>query len=227
MAQIKTKQEIEKVKKACQITDKIFSILLKQDLRKYTETELRDFILLQIKKHNVTPSFPPIVTSGGHAGNDIHPKPTIEKLTGFVIIDFGVVYKKYMSDMTRTIFIGKPNKKEREIYALVLQAQEEAAAQLAPGTKCAAADAHARKVFGEHSKYFIHTLGHGVGTRIHEAPRIFFKRTRPFVREGMILTVEPGLYVPNRYGIRIEDTYVITHKGALTLTKSPKKLILF
>ncbi len=227
MAQIKTKQEIEKVKKACQITDKIFSILLKQDLRKYTEIELRDFILFQIKKHKVTPSFPPIVTSGPRAGNDIHPKPTKEKLSGFVIIDFGVVYKKYMSDMTRTVFIGKPNKKEKDIYTLVLQAQEEAAAHLVPGTKCAAADAHARKVLGKHSKYFIHTLGHGVGTRIHEAPRIFFKRTLPFVREGMILTVEPGLYVPNRYGIRIEDTYVITENDAKALTKSSKKLIVF
>ncbi len=226
MAQIKTKAEIAKIKKACGITDALFSKIV-SDFYFQTEIELQQFIVSEIKKRKLKPSFPPIVISGKQAGNDIHPKPTGAKLKGFVIIDFGVVYQGYMSDMTRTIYVGTPAKKDIAIYDLVLKAKQTAELCIFPGIKCAVADEAARNTFGEYKKYFIHTLGHGVGRRIHEAPKVFFKRTKPYFREGMVVTIEPGLYIKNKLGIRIEDTGVVTKKGFVALTRSNKKLLIF
>ncbi len=226
MAVIKTKKEIQKVQKACQITDAIFKKIV-GNFYFQTEIELRDFIVTEIKRRGFKPSFPPIVSSGPRAGNEIHPQSTPAKLKGFVIIDFGVVYEKYMSDMTRTVFVGKPTKKERAIYTLVLKSKQAAEKVVRSGAKCALADFVARDAFGAYAKYFIHTLGHGVGTRIHEAPRIYWKRLRPTFKENMIFTIEPGVYIKNRLGIRIEDTYVVTKKGAKALTHSSQKLLIF
>lgn len=229
MAQIKTKEEILKIKKACQITDAIFEKILKNfnfKTKTKTEIELRDFILLEIKKRNLKTSFKPIVTSGKRAGNEIHPQPTTSKLSGFVIIDFGVVYQKYMSDMTRTIYVGTPNKKEKDLYNKLLTSQINAIGISKAGEKCASIDAYVRKFLGKDTKYFIHTLGHGVGTRIHELPRLYYKQTKSTLKDNMIITIEPGLYIKNKLGMRIEDTCLITKKGCIPLTKSSKKLIM-
>lgn len=225
MAQIKTKEEITKIKKACQITDSIFSLLLRQDLCGMTEIELRDFILSQIKKRGLKPSFPPIVTSGKRAGKEIHPQPTDKKLEGFVIIDFGVIYEKYMSDMTRTIFVGKPTKEEEMIYDIILRGELLGILGSRVDEKCADVDDLVRGSLGKYKKYFIHMLGHGVGTKIHEEPKLYFKLTKPVLKENMVITIEPGVYIKNKLGIRIEDTCLITSKGCVPLTKSPKDLI--
>lgn len=226
MAIIKTTQEILRIKKACQITDDIFSVVLIQDLKNMTEVELRDFILGQIKKRGLKKSFKPIVTSSKQAGNEIHPfSPTNKKLKGFVIMDFGVIYQKYMSDMTRTIYVGTPNKKEKYLYNKLLASQIGAMKISRIGEKCASIDAYVRKFLGNDAKYFIHTLGHGVGTRIHESPRIYYKKTKPVIKENMVITIEPGLYIKNKLGMRIEDTCLITKKGCIPLTKSPKGFI--
>ncbi len=225
MAHSKTKTELQKIAKACQITDQIFKKIITKFVWK-TERELQAYIRTEIHKRGLRPSFPPIVTSGVRAGNDIHPKPTDEKLEGFVIIDFGVIYEGYMSDMTRTIFVGKPTKRDKELYALVLRSKQASEAYVLPDVKAAFADLRAREVLGEYNQYFIHTLGHGVGTRIHEAPRIYWRRERPYFRENMVVTVEPGIYIPDTLGIRIEDTGVITQHGYKHLTKSPLELII-
>lgn len=235
MAQIKTSTEIKKVKKACTATDEIFlaiikhikknKIIQKSAVYKITETELRDFILDEIKKRGLKPSFPPIVTSGKRAGNDIHPTPTDKRITGFVIIDFGVVYEKYMSDMTRTIYVGSPTKEERKLYDTVLKSYIASVACARIGIKCAHVDTTSRLKLGDLAKYFIHMLGHGVGTKIHENPKIYHKITRPVLKENMIITIEPGIYIKNKCGIRIEDTCCIGRHGCVPLTMSPKKLI--
>ncbi len=228
MSQIKTKEEIIKIKRACKITDAIFSLILRQGLKSMTEMELRDFILMQIKKRGLKPSFKPIVTSGPHAGNEIHPfNPTNKKLSGFVIIDFGVVYQRYMSDMTRTIYVGTTNQKEKDIYHKLLASQIGAIKMGKIGTRCSDLDLYVREFLGKDKKYFIHTLGHGVGTKIHESPRLYYKKTRPKLKENMVITIEPGLYIKNKLGMRIEDTCLITKKGCLLLTKSSKELIIF
>lgn len=225
MAQVKTTEEIQKIKKACQITDNIFTLLLKQNLAQMTEVELRDFIFTQIKKRGFKPSFPPIVASGVRAGNEIHPQPTDKKLEGFVIIDFGVVYEKYMSDMTRTIFIGIPTPEQKKLYNSILKSEELGIAISVSGIHCADVDEVVRNSLGKYKKYFVHMLGHGVGTRIHEEPKLYFKLTKPIFRENMVITIEPGIYIKNKLGIRIEDTCYITKKGCIALTKSPKGLI--
>ena len=228
MALQKTKKEIASVAKACKITDEIFSDII-GFFRFTTERELMLYIRREIKKRGLREAFPPIVSGGARAGNEIHPKSTDSVLEGFVIIDFGVRINGYCSDMTRTIFVANENKrpsaKDRALYKLVLASKEKSAKLAKPGAKCAAADAAARKVLGVYKKYFIHTLGHGVGKRIHEKPRMYFKRTEDVFLENMIVTVEPGIYIPGVLGIRIEDTYVVTKKGLQSLTKSPKSLI--
>lgn len=223
---IKTKKEIESIVRACTITDEIFSIVVKKFRSFKTEIELRDFIVTEIKKRKLKPSFPPIVTSGSRAGNDIHPQPTKEKLNGFVILDFGVIYKGYMSDMTRTVFVGNPTVKDKDIYAKVLDTQEKTMAHLRDGIRASVGDIFAREHLGSLSKYFIHTLGHGVGTRIHESPKLW-RNSKHFLRTNMVVTNEPGIYIPNKLGIRIEDTLVVTDGKPKILTKSTKKLLVF
>lgn len=226
MAQVKTKPEIKKVKMACRITDAIFTNLCKmKNLSKFTEIELRDFILSEIKKRGLRPSFTPIVTSGPRAGNDIHPKPTDKKLNGFVILDFGVRYEGYCSDMTRMLFVGKITKTQKEIYTQVLRSYKMSIKMVKEGVPCADLDIKARKVLGKYQKYFVHMLGHGVGKRIHEEPKIFCKLEKPVLKAGMIITIEPGIYIKNKLGIRIEDTILVTKNGFEPLTKSPTKLI--
>jgi Xaa-Pro aminopeptidase len=224
MAQVKRKDEIKNIKKACRVTDAIFSKIIK-DFKFKTEIELKDFILQEIKKRGLKPSFPPIVTSGFRAGNEIHPKATPHKLFGFVIIDFGVIYEKYMSDMTRTIFVGVPSREQKEIYKLILQSQELGINISLSGIYCADIDEIVRNSLGKYKKYFIHMLGHGVGKRIHENPKLYYKLTKPILKAGMIITIEPGIYIKNKLGIRIEDTCLITKKGCMALTKSSKELI--
>ena len=226
MALQKTKTEIANVAKACKITDEIFKQIT--DFFCFTtERELMLYIRREIKKRGLREAFPPIVSGGERAGNEIHPKSTNAVLEGFVIIDFGVRINGYCSDMTRTIFVGKPTRQDLVMYKLVLVSKEKSAKLAKPGAKCAAADAAARKVLGSYKKYFIHTLGHGVGKRIHEKPRMYFKRTEDVFLENMIVTVEPGIYIPKKLGIRIEDTYVVEKKGLRALTRSPQKLLIF
>lgn len=226
MALQKTNSEIKNIEKACKITDEIFSQVVSNFFFE-TERELALYIRREIKKRGLREAFPPIVTSGGRAGNDIHPKPTNEKLEGFVIIDFGVRVKKYCSDMTRTVFVGKPTKKDIALYSKVLKSKKSGEKKVRPNKICADADMASRKELGTLSKYFIHTLGHGVGRRIHELPRMYFKRDKDIFLENMVVTVEPGIYIPNKLGIRIEDTYLVTKNGARPLTKSTQKLLIF
>ena len=222
----KTISEIRSIEKACQVTDEIFSALIK-NFSFTTERELYLWIRREIKSRGLREAFPPIVSGGARAGNAIHPKTTEEKLEGFVIIDFGVRVNGYCSDMTRTIFVGKPTRQDLVKYKRVSDAKKAGEKIARVSVQCAAADAAARSSMGMYKKYFIHTLGHGVGKRIHEKPIIFYKRMEPVFVEGSVVTIEPGIYIPNRLGIRIEDTYLVEKKGVRPLTKSSQKLLVF
>ena len=223
---IKTADEIANIEKACRITDAIFSLVVK-DFRFSSERELALFLRKEIKRLGLREAFPPIVTSGPRAGNEIHPKYTDAAMEGFVIIDFGLRVNGYCSDMTRTIFVGTPTENDKKLYNLVASAKKAGEKKVRAGASCAAADAAARASFGSYKKYFIHTLGHGVGKRIHEQPIIFYKRTEPVFEENSVVTIEPGIYIPKKLGIRIEDTYVIEKKGPRALTRSPQTLLVF
>lgn len=229
MAIIKTKKEQGSIKNACKVTDQIFSELVRE-LRKgiyRTENDLARAIRKKIRLRYLRPAFPPIVTSGPRAGNEIHPKPTNELLSGFVIIDFGVRVDGYCSDMTRTIFFGDPTPKDIDLYETVLKGQMIGVNSVRNNVSCFEADKNVREFFGSYKKYFIHTLGHGVGKRIHEKPMIYEKRVSGFFQNGMVVTIEPGIYIPKKLGIRIEDTLLVSNNKAIIYTKTTKKLIVF
>jgi Xaa-Pro aminopeptidase len=145
---------------------------------------------------------------------------------GFVTMDFGIIHKGYCSDMTRTVFLGKPKPEERKAYEAVLEAQENAVNAVAPGASCAEVDEAARSVLRREglAEFFTHSTGHGVGLEIHEPPRVGAGQTAR-LQPGMVITIEPGIYLAGKFGIRIEDMVAVTRSGGHVLTPAPKALI--
>jgi len=145
---------------------------------------------------------------------------------GFVILDFGVILHGYCSDMTRTVHVGKMSSAERRMYQAVREAQQAASSAVRAGVACAQVDRAARAVLRRAglARYFTHSTGHGVGLQIHESPRLG-KAQPELLQPGMVVTIEPGVYVPGRGGVRIEDMLVVTDGGAEVLTPAPKELI--
>jgi Xaa-Pro aminopeptidase len=172
-------------------------------------------------------SFETVVASGVRSALP-HGRATTAKLParGFVTLDFGVMLDGYCSDMTRTVHLGKATAEEQEVYDLVLEAQEAAVAAVAPGVTAGDVDEAARSVLRRTGldKYFSHSTGHGVGLEIHEGPRIAAKQTQ-VLEQGMVITIEPGVYMPGKFGLRIEDMVLVTAKGGEILTPSLKAWI--
>ena len=141
-------------------------------------------------------------------------------------LDFGVILKGYCSDMTRTVYLGKPKANERDTYNAVLQAQEAAVAAVGSGISCEEVDEAARGVLRRAglAEAFTHSTGHGVGLEIHESPRIGAGETARLLA-GMVVTIEPGVYLAGQFGIRIEDMVAVTRTGVQVLTPAPKALI--
>ncbi len=169
-------------------------------------------------------SFETIVACGERSALP-HGRATGAKLPrrGFVTLDFGVVLGGYCSDMTRTVHLGKALPGVWEVYDSVLEAQTAAVARVAPGVTAGEVDEAARSVLRRSGldKYFSHSTGHGVGLEIHEGPRIAAKQAQ-VLEEGMVITIEPGVYMPGKFGVRIEDMVLVTAKGGEVLTPSVK-----
>jgi Xaa-Pro aminopeptidase len=169
-------------------------------------------------------SFETIVASGARSALP-HGHATQAKLPrkGFVTLDFGVILKGYCSDMTRTVHLGKARGEERSAYDAVLEAQQAAVDAVGPGVSCGAVDEAARGVLRKAglAKYFTHSTGHGVGLEIHEQPRIAAGQQAQ-LEPGMVITIEPGVYLPGKFGIRIEDMVVVTDQGRRVLTPVTK-----
>jgi Xaa-Pro aminopeptidase len=172
-------------------------------------------------------SFETIVASGVRSSMP-HGRATEARLPrrGFLTLDFGVILKGYCSDMTRTVHLGTPKTNERNIYQSVLEAQETAVAAVCAGARCGDVDEAARGVLRSVglAEAFSHSTGHGVGLEIHEAPRIGAAQTTRLL-PGMVITIEPGVYLPGEFGIRIEDMVAVTRTGGQVLTPAPKALI--
>ena len=172
-------------------------------------------------------SFETIVASGERSAMP-HGRATTAKLPrrGFVTLDFGVILKGYCSDMTRTFYLGTPKANEREAYAAVLEAQQAAVAAVSAGVTCGEVDEAARSVLRRAglAEAFTHSTGHGVGMEVHEPPRLGSgQKTR--LLSGMVVTIEPGIYLAGQFGIRIEDMVAVTQNGGEILTPSTKALI--
>ncbi len=172
-------------------------------------------------------SFETIVASGPRSALP-HGRATAKPLPrrGFLTLDFGVILKGYCSDMTRTVFLGRAKPGERSAYQAVLEAQEAALAAVSAGARCGDVDEAARGILRREglAEAFTHSTGHGVGLEIHETPRIGAGQTGRLL-SGMVITIEPGIYMPGRFGVRIEDMVAVTRNGAEVLTPSPKALI--
>lgn len=172
-------------------------------------------------------SFETIVASGKRSAFP-HGRATKAKVPGrgFVTLDFGVILNGYCSDMTRTVHMGKPGSQEQFAYDAVLEAQEAAVAAVKPGVKCGDVDEAARSVLrkAKLDKYFTHSTGHGVGIEIHEPPRVAAEQEQ-VLEPGMVITIEPGIYIEGKFGIRIEDMVAVTQSGGRILTPAPKAMI--
>lgn len=220
---IKTKEELDTIKKACTITDTIFSRILGNFNMFTTEKDVADFIQTQAKKYAEDVSFSPVVAAGANAAAPHH-KPNETTLHGFVVIDLGVLYKGQCSDMTRTLYVGTPTFTERSRYDTVVKSLEEIRVMTAHGVRCNDIDAKGREMLGVMKKQCIHAIGHGIGKKVHEYPYIK-PNSRYYMKEGMVFTLEPGVYKKREYGIRIEDTCLLTKAGCVALTRSPKDLL--
>lgn len=223
LREIKKNDEIKKIKKACSISDSILKKCFSQFKKFRTETDVAAFLEYEAKKLGCGLAFEPVVASG-RGGSQPHYTPKNLKLrNGFCVIDFGVKYEGYCSDTTRTIFIGKPAKKDREIYESLLKIQEGCIKKIKTGMEGAELVKFVNDNLGKYSKNFIHGLGHGLGIDIHEFPNLK-EESNDKLKKGMAFTIEPGIYFDGRFGIRIEDTICIKEKPII-LTKIPKKMV--
>ena len=225
---VKSAEEIHKIEEAERIGDAAFSYILEELKPGVTELQIAAKLEYFMKSHGAEgTSFDTIAASGLHSAMP-HAVPTDKPLEkgDFVTMDFGCRYQGYCSDMTRTVVIGKADARQKEIYQVVLEAQEAALASLRPGMTGAEGDRLARAVIEEagYGEYFGHSLGHSVGLEIHEKPALS-SREETVLAPGMIETVEPGIYIPDFGGVRIEDLVVLTEDGVRNLTRSPKNLI--
>ena len=223
LRKIKEDSEITLLKQAIKMTEEVY-IKLKTFLNPgLTEKEVAWNIETQIRHDlNAELSFPPIVASGYNAAIP-HAVPTEKRLQANepIIIDCGVRWKGYCADMTRTFYLGKPDKKFKEIYNLVFETQKLALSQIKKGLKTYQVDAIARDFLKEKdcAHAFLHSLGHGVGLLVHEAPSLSPRRPGESLEANMVATIEPGLYLSGWGGVRIEDIVMIKENGCECLTQ--------
>ena len=225
---IKDADEIAAIRRACAIADAAFAHIITVIRPGMTECEVAaEMEYFMRRKGSERPAFTTIVASGVRGSLPHGVASTKEIARGeLVTMDFGAVYEGYCSDITRTICVGRADAHQRERYDAVLMAQERALAALHPGVTGIEADRVARDALAEKNlaQYFGHGLGHSLGLEIHEEPRLS-KSCPVALQENMLITDEPGIYIPGWGGIRIEDTVLITHDGAEPLTHAPKEFI--
>lgn len=229
MRTIKSTEEIEKIHKAQKIAEKAFDEILGFIRPGVTEREIAlklDNCMLENGAEGL--SFETIALAGANTSMP-HGVPGNYKVKNgdFVLMDFGAVYDGYHSDMTRTVCVGQPSEKMGKIYDIVLKAQLEALKKVKSGITGSELDGYARDIIDEsgYGDFFGHSLGHGVGMEIHEFPTASSK-SETILKENMVVTVEPGIYLPGEFGVRIEDFVVVTENSHQNLTNCPKKLII-
>ncbi len=227
LREVKREYEKESIIKAQRIAEKAYDHILGFIKEGVTEKEVAlelDFFMLRNGAEAI--SFETIAISGTNTSKP-HGVPTDKKICSgdFVTLDYGAVVNGYHSDMTRTIAVGEVSDEQIKVYNTVLEAQLKALSVLKEGVKCSDADAAAREYIKEkgYGEYFRHSTGHGVGIEIHEKPNLSPKNDKT-LKCGNIVTVEPGIYIPGKFGVRIEDMVIITKNTCENLTKIPKNL---
>lgn len=224
----KDQEELAAMLQAQKITDAAFGEILNYIRPGLTEQEVAARLVYELLRRGARKvSFDPIVAAGAN-GSMPHAVPgeTVIQKGMFVTMDFGCVYDGYCSDMTRTVAVGQPTQEMERVYETVLAAQKAGIAAARAGMPGRELDAAARKVIEEagYGDYFTHSFGHSLGLEIHESPNASPSETRP-LPVGTVISAEPGIYLPGRFGVRIEDVLVLEEGGCRDIAQSPKNLI--
>lgn len=226
----KAAEEIDYIKQACKIAEEVYEDILKFIQPGMTEKEIANEIsYLGRKKGAEGESFDIIVTSG-YRGAIIHGQPSDKKIRkgDIVLMDFGFKIKGFSSDISRTICVGaKPTREQKHLYSVLREAEQKAIDAVLPGMNGKTLDAIVRKVINEagyENIAYQHSLGHGIGIVTHEKPFLTFRRDDQIVPDDSVLAIEPGAYIPDKYGMRVEDNIYVTKNGAIMLTTAPLEL---
>lgn len=227
LRQIKDRHEIAETRQAVRYAQRAFAILRATLRPERTEKELADDLEHQLRLLGASGcAFPPIVAAGPRAALP-HARPTNAQVgqDGLILVDWGAQARRYRSDLTRVLVRARIPPKLERVYGVVLRAQLQAIDAIRPGVRACDVDQVARKVIADagFGKHFGHSLGHGVGLDIHEAPRLGARNQLP-LQPGMVVTVEPGIYLPGWGGVRIEDDVLVTSDGHEVLSSVPKDL---
>jgi Xaa-Pro aminopeptidase len=228
LREVKDEQELERIETAARLADAALEEVLAGGLEGRTERDVAIELETRMRRLGAeAPSFPTIVAGGAHAALP-HAQPRDVPIAAgeLVTIDWGALHEGYCSDCTRTFACGTPSQRQREIYELVLSAQDAGLAALRAGRSGKEVDASARKVIEDagYGEQFGHGLGHGVGLEVHEGPRLSRMRADAPLRAGNVVTVEPGVYLPGELGVRIEELAVVAEDGHRVLSSLPREL---
>ena len=223
---IKDQEEISNLEKACEITDNCFNYILSYIKPGMTEKQIANEIEEYYKQRTDGLAFETIVATGENTSKP-HAVPTNRKIQekDIITIDMGCKVNGYCSDMTRTFFVGEIPEEIKPVYDLVLKNQVQTQEQYKDGASTRLLTKMVENDFKLYGYDLVHSLGHGVGLEIHEAPYISYKSDTQ-LKENMVVTNEPGIYIPEKFGVRIEDTVQITKFGCISLTKSEKNYII-
>lgn len=228
LRQSKDKEELAALEAAQRIAERALEDILKELRPGVTEKEIAARLQYRMLHYGASDmSFDPIVVSGAN-GSLPHGAPSEKVIQAgeFVTMDFGCIFRGYCSDMTRTVAVGHATEEMRRVYQTVLEAQLAGIAAARAGVTGKAVDAAAREVIAAagFGPYFTHSFGHGVGVEIHEAPNLSSRNETP-LPAGAVVSAEPGIYLPGKMGVRIEDVIVLTEEGYVDLTRAPKELL--
>jgi Xaa-Pro aminopeptidase len=225
---VKDESEVAAMRAAAELSTAAYEWLRERGLAGRTEREVATGLVRFMEDQGADgPAFPPIVASGGHGALPHATPRDVEIPRGtLVVIDMGATVDGYSSDCTRTLATGEIGDEAREVYELVLRAQTAALPAATAGAECRAVDAVAREIIdgAGHEEHFGHGLGHGVGLHVHEAPRLG-KTAEGSLEAGNAVTVEPGVYLPGEFGVRIEDLVIVSDGEPEILTGFPKELV--
>ena len=228
IASVKDATEIESLKTAIEITDDVFTKIIPEIQAGVTEKYIATRISYLFKMNGAEGDSYESIIAGGARSALPHARPTDRKFKkgDFIVMDFGALYNGYHADMTRTLVVGTPTAKHQEIYDIVLEAHLNGIAKAKAGVACCDVDFACRSIIDKknYGDFFTHSTGHGIGLEVHTLPRIH-KNNNDFLKINHVITIEPGIYIPDWGGVRIEDDCLIQKDRCIPLNKSTKELI--
>jgi Xaa-Pro aminopeptidase len=228
LRRVKDAVEVAAIQKATEISDRVFLEVVEMISPNVTELDIAAEISFRQRRYGAERDGFDILVAGGERAAFPHARASARKFHRheLVILDFGCVVQGYTSDLTRTVHMGRPSRRAKDLHRVVLEAQEEAIAAVRAGMRASDLDAIARKRIQKAGwgRWFSHALGHGLGMQIHEAPRVSSLSTEHLLA-GDVITIEPGVYIPGYGGVRIEDDVLVLHDGCRVFTAAPKDLM--